>query len=122
MRNVFQLFSNIKSQFTAQEKTLLGDIAMDFRSRDIHAKLCLYPQSQTALAKFIDVQTGEQYIHITKHSEGGIIKYEVMPIKEASQTHINFKDALIACKNYIQTRNAIPEAAIVFNFQIYRRG
>ncbi len=122
MRNVFQLASNFKTEFTAQEKTLLGDIAMDFRDKGIHARFCLFPQSQTALTKFIDFETGEQYIHISKHRQQGIVEYKVSHSSKPPETYLNFKDVLIDCKNYIAAKNAVPIETAIISLQSYRKG
>lgn len=121
MRNVFQLFSNVKTEFTALEKTLLGDIAMDFRDKGVRARFCLMPTSQIALAKFIDFETSHQYIHISKHREQGVIEYQVSHSMKPAETYLNFQDALIDCRNYIASRNSLRDEASIINLMAYRR-
>ena len=100
--NVFNIFARQRPEFTDLEKTRLGDVAMDFRDKGIQAALYLNPSSLTPLAKFIDKNTGELYLYVSRHHDEGAIRYRISPKGQNGFDTILFDDVLIACRQHIK--------------------
>ena len=105
----------INGGFTANEKTLLGDIAMDFRDIGINTRLQVTNSVNIPAIKFYSLDDKNSlYLFVTRHSDGGVVSYQISPRQNYSETYINFADVLVSCRNHIEAFNRKPAAVLPF--------
>ena len=124
MRNVFE-FAAKSNEFTPREKTLLGDIAMDFRDMGIHTRLELSRCSKSGLAQFFDSDTNRVHIYVTRHRDSGdgVVRYRVSPTNASGFDSINFPDVLKACRTHLESIYDIhPHTAQIVHFPARKFG
>jgi len=102
MRNVFELAVR-SNEFLPREKTLLGDIAMDFRDMGVPIRLQLNECSKiSGMAHFLDTGIGRNVLYVTRHRDNGdgVVRYRITPLGKPGIDTINFDDVLISYRDY----------------------
>lgn len=117
----FNFQSRKKLEFTAQEKTELGDIAMGYREQGLPVRLYLMKNSNTPVAKLFNSVTGEEYIFITKHRDSAEFSYKFTTSKTCGE-FVNFSDVLQTSRQYIENLHGQKINNNVFLMQNFRNG
>lgn len=117
MSNVIEFNRNAlyaKNDFTPHEKTLLGDIAMDYRTQGLNIRLFENGCPRCPVARFVDVSNNKQYMIITKcRTEAGHFEYRISPIGRQPEVRLNFPDVVSLCNNHILDMATNPDVSSV---------
>ncbi|PZP57419.1 MAG: hypothetical protein DI586_00575 [Micavibrio aeruginosavorus] len=99
-----------KNDFTAHEKTILGDIAVEYRDQGLKVRLFLTGCPRYPVARFVDIVSQKEYMLITKHrTERGYFEYGVTPIGTRYKTILNFPEVVSLCREHILDRATQPD-------------